>query len=214
MANGAPDPTQKQRRRPRSMIFGIGLNRTGTSSLCQAMRLLDFSAKHCVHHWEDIRTYEFTNDYPIMYLYKALDRYFGSTSRFILTIRDLDTWLASWHGFQSVLDNYRAPEENFRYKIRLGRALQRFMVYGDIDYNEGTMRTAWYRHHAEVYEYFKHQPERLLVMNIADDQDGWEKLCPWLGVDIPDIPFPHRNNKSRVSGLRRVEPELPLELGI
>ena len=26
--------------------------------------------------------------------------------------------------------------------------------------------------------------------------DGWEKLCPFLGVDIPKISFPHANKSS------------------
>jgi hypothetical protein len=192
------------RPKPRSMTFGIGLNRTGTSSLAVAMRTLGFTAKHCTHpgDWELIRTYEFVNDYPIMYIYQALDRYFGTTARFILTTRELDTWLGSWRGFQSCLDTPRKPEQTFRYKIRLSRAIQRFLVYGDIDYDEATMRAAWYKHHSEVYKYFQHQQDRLLVMNIADNLDGWEKLCPFLGVDIPDTPFPHKNYKSRVGGLR------------
>ena len=33
-------------------------------------------------------------------------------------------------------------------------------------------------------------PDRLLVMDIPAG-DGWEKLCPFLGVPIPDAPFPH-----------------------
>lgn len=35
-------------------------------------------------------------------------------------------------------------------------------------------------------------PERLLVMDIAAG-DGWEKLCPFLGREVPDAPFPWRN---------------------
>jgi hypothetical protein len=35
-------------------------------------------------------------------------------------------------------------------------------------------------------------PERLLVMDIAAGE-GWEKLCPFLGVPIPPEPFPVAN---------------------
>ncbi len=33
-------------------------------------------------------------------------------------------------------------------------------------------------------------PERLLVFNVAD---GWEPLCRFLGVPVPDAAFPHHN---------------------
>ncbi|HEX8335676.1 MAG TPA: sulfotransferase [Pyrinomonadaceae bacterium] len=37
---------------------------------------------------------------------------------------------------------------------------------------------------------------RLLVMDITAG-DGWEVLCPFLGVEIPDRPFPHENRTRR-----------------
>jgi Sulfotransferase domain len=33
-------------------------------------------------------------------------------------------------------------------------------------------------------------PERLLVYEVGD---GWEPLCRFLGVPVPDEPFPHVN---------------------
>ena len=47
-------------------------------------------------------------------------------------------------------------------------------------------------HNREVNEYFKDRPDDLLVMDVTAG-DGWEKLCPFLGVDIPDIDFPPAN---------------------
>ena len=35
-------------------------------------------------------------------------------------------------------------------------------------------------------------PERLLVFHVAD---GWEPLCAFLGVPVPDEAFPHSNPK-------------------
>ena len=39
--------------------------------------------------------------------------------------------------------------------------------------------------------------DRWLKINICDDGDGWEKICPFLNVPIPDIPFPHLNKGGR-----------------
>ena len=35
-------------------------------------------------------------------------------------------------------------------------------------------------------------PERLLVWKVAD---GWEPLCAFLEVDVPDGPLPHANDR-------------------
>lgn len=35
-------------------------------------------------------------------------------------------------------------------------------------------------------------PERLLVYQV---KEGWEPLCRFLGVSIPDKPFPHLNER-------------------
>jgi len=32
--------------------------------------------------------------------------------------------------------------------------------------------------------------DKLLVLNV---RDGWEPLCKFLGKDVPDVPFPHKN---------------------
>ena len=44
----------------------------------------------------------------------------------------------------------------------------------------------------DIKEYFKDRPGDLLVMNICEGE-GWEKLCPFLGVPIPNEPFPNVN---------------------
>ena len=41
-------------------------------------------------------------------------------------------------------------------------------------------------------------PERLLVHDVAD---GWEPLCSFLGLDVPDVAFPHLNERDAVTGL-------------
>ena len=35
-------------------------------------------------------------------------------------------------------------------------------------------------------------PERLLVYNV---KEGWDPLCKFLGMDIPNHPFPRKNNR-------------------
>lgn len=47
-------------------------------------------------------------------------------------------------------------------------------------------------------------PEQLLVFDVAE---GWEPLCAFLEVPVPDGPFPHRNVKSDFWDLVGGEPE-------
>ncbi|HEY0739484.1 MAG TPA: sulfotransferase, partial [Herpetosiphonaceae bacterium] len=45
------------------------------------------------------------------------------------------------------------------------------------------------RHNEEVQRVVP--PERLLVYDV---KQGWEPLCAFLGVPVPDKPFPHLND--------------------
>ena len=47
-------------------------------------------------------------------------------------------------------------------------------------------------HNKEVIRYFKYRPGDLLILDLAKG-DGWEKLFPFLGADIPNSAFPHAN---------------------
>ena len=44
----------------------------------------------------------------------------------------------------------------------------------------------------EVIAHFAGRPDDLLVLDVVAGE-GWEKLCPFLGLDPPDEPFPHFN---------------------
>lgn len=64
----------------------------------------------------------------------------------------------------------------------------------------GTKREAWERlpivhkeHSAMVKELVPR--EQLLEFSL---DDGWEPLCQFLGVPVPDIAFPHRNNRDSI----------------
>ncbi len=52
----------------------------------------------------------------------------------------------------------------------------------------------YYRHHEDVRKYFHNRPDDLLEMDITAG-DGWEKLCPFLGLSIPSQPFRESNKR-------------------
>ena len=46
-------------------------------------------------------------------------------------------------------------------------------------------------HERRVRAHFAGRPDDLLVMDITAG-DGWEQVCPFLGLPVPDAPFPRR----------------------
>ena len=58
--------------------------------------------------------------------------------------------------------------------------------------NEAIYVKRFERHNAEVVTHFRDRANDLLVMDLTKG-DGWEKLCGFLGADVPDRAFPHAN---------------------
>ena len=61
---------------------------------------------------------------------------------------------------------------------------------GDIE-TEAHVKAVYDRHNAAVKAAFG--PERLLVYELGS---GWEPLCDFLGVDLPDVDYPRGNSTS------------------
>jgi hypothetical protein len=165
-------------------IFGIGLSKTGTTSLNQALVELGFKSIHYPQRTElfsgDFRYfdgYDAVTDIPVVPFYPQLDAAFLE-SKFILTVRDVDEWLRSMENW---LGGQRRPNE---FMIRM-----RIAVYGVVSFHKERLKYVYEKHVRDVKEYFKHRPADLLVMNICAGE-GWEKLCRFLGKPMPATEFP------------------------
>lgn len=171
-------------------IFGIGFHKTGTSSLARALDLLGYNVTgsfglmdaHIAQNVYEqalhiVPQYDAFQDNPWPVIYKELDTYF-SGSKFILTVRPPEEWLAS-------------AVRHFRGKT----TPMREWIYGVGDPlgHEAVYRARYERHNAEVEDYFKARPHDLLVLRLTEGE-GWEKLCPFLEVDVPTLAFPHSNS--------------------
>lgn len=99
--------------------------------------------------------------------------------QFILTQRDLDSWLDS---------RQRHVERNIRRKAE-GRYRRRWLI---VDREAWTRE--WQSHHEKVIRYFQDKPGKLLVMNVLRG-DGYAVLCPFVGKAIPNEPFPWKNQR-------------------
>ena len=168
-------------------IFGIGMSKTGTTTLASCFELLGFGPhisydpqlKKWVENGGDLesifkkvegfRTFE---DSPWYLIYRQLDQRFPG-SKFILTVRK---------------DSLTHAKSSWAHGVRRGQRT------GEISpkYLEQKLRV-YEEHNNGVFEYFKDRPEDLLVL-CWENGDGWEKLCGFLNVPVPvEVPIPHSN---------------------
>lgn len=164
-------------------VFGIGLSRTGTTSLSHAFRILGFSAVHLPVNVKAIDEADFSDDLSVTMRFRWLDQKYPG-SKFILTTREKSEWLKNCREFFSTKPFPKGP------KTRRWTIYVHNRVYGCRWFDEEAFFDAWDRHEAYVRSYFRDRPGDLLIMNICAG-DGWEKLCPFIGVDPPGVAFPH-----------------------
>ena len=180
--------------RPVRRVFGIGLSRTGTTSLAGALERLGYRTIHfpdpgpmLAGDFSGFDLLDAATDTSVTAFFPLLDqRYPGS--RFVLTVREMEAWLAS------VEDLFRRRPEG-----ETGPTAEvRRLVYGRETFDREHFRGACERHYAWVRGYFKDRPADLLEMDVAAG-DGWEKLCAFLGSAAPGAPFPRANARRGVS---------------
>lgn len=172
-------------------IFGLGLSRTGTTSLHAALVLLGKSSIHypinAARHWlagnfsaDPLANYTACLDIPTQVYYRELDEKYPR-SKFILTIRDKDRWLDS---VERMMRSVGKPGTNTSV-----RDMIRVASYGITSFNHGRLSRVFDQHNDLVQQYFASRPESLLVMDIPNG-DGWEQLSKFLGVAAINTKFP------------------------
>lgn len=173
-----------QTRQKRAPVWDIGLPRTGTKTFCNAIKLLGYKKVKHNPRFDLLARLEAASDIGCVIFYKYLD-YKHPDSKFVLCTRDLDSWLAS---IQFICEKYPSTDKDIA-------ILRRMLLYESVTFNRQKFIDAYYRHHEDVRRYFRDRPMDLLEMNIIEG-DGWEKLCPFLELPIPEVPFPHFNKRT------------------
>jgi hypothetical protein len=175
-----------------SKIFGIGLSRTGTMSLNKALGMLGFMSIHFPLSYAQIAYVDAAVDTPVTAGYKFLDLMWPG-SKFILTVRNVESWVDSCRRCWELW----GKRSEFVDKLHM-------IVYGRTDFDYMSFLETDLNHKLDVRKYFREREQDLLIMDICGG-DGWDKLCPFLGKEIPDYPFPKEHTwksmtKSRVIG--------------
>jgi hypothetical protein len=168
-------------------IWGIGLSRTGTTSLA---RVLKDAGLNVIHYPSEQQMFFGLNngacDIPVIPNYKKLDMHFPN-SKFIYTTRDVDDWLDSIVPYFERKKTWNQSKN----QIKL-----REQVYGSAFPNVIQAKYTWITHKIDVYRYFKDRESDLLILDIIGG-DSPKKLFDFLGLDNPPDKFPHENRLTK-----------------
>jgi tetratricopeptide (TPR) repeat protein len=191
-------------------IFGIGLSRTGTTSLTKALEILGFDVLHYynpitkrVLDLEDFYYFDGFTDSPVSFRFEELYTLFPN-AKFIYTERNLVDWVKSSSdlykplGFSTTKEMKTWFNQSKSEGGKFDKLFQNYhptyrLAYESLYADYPTWEDAYYSYEKRVNKFFKNKPEeKLLKINIPEG-DGWDKICTFLNVSIPDAPFPHRN---------------------
>lgn len=189
-------------------IIGPGLGRTGTSSLKHALVHLGFGPCHHMYEvrdrpellpdweaaargepvdWDKVfHGYRSQVDWPGARYWRELARHFPE-ARVILSVRDPDAWFDS---VQATITPFLAargthPTPHINAIAEMGQQTIAVQVFDDRISDRAHATRVFREHIAAVQSEIP--AGRLLTLDLAE---GWQPLCDFLEVDVPDMPFP------------------------
>jgi hypothetical protein len=165
-------------------IFGIGLSRTGTTSLTAALQVLGYSAVHNPKTIGEIQDHDAATDTVIATGYKFLDLMFPD-SKFILTVRNETDWAVSMVQYWK---KHMVAQDMFHEQLHRG-------LYGLPHIQSIECLLERYRqHNDEASHYFSgYWGAGRFLRLYTGERMGWKELCTFLGKPVPDVPYPHLN---------------------
>jgi len=215
-------------------VIGAGFGRTGTMSMKVALEELGFGPcyhmrevfTHPEHielwraaaqgkpvDWEQIfGGYRATVDWPACTFYNELMER-NPDAKVILTVRDPQRWYDSAYNTIYRITGAASSSPIFYLasvvmpgakRMKHARRMIDELIWerdfeGKFEDQEHAIET-FERHNEEVKQ--RVPAEKLLVYEV---KEGWGPLCEFLGVEVPDKPFPHLNDTEVFRGrIRRI----------
>jgi hypothetical protein len=193
-------------------VIGAGLGRTATFSLkfalehlglgpCYHMSEVFAGARRNIPLWLDVVAgrpdwdavfdgFASTTDYPACSYWRELTAYWPE-AKVVLTVRDPDSW------FDSVSETIFSEAMQGSLAGSPVEAMMQGVIFEhfDGDIRDRAFMTDWFvRRNRDVIDALP--PDRLLVYS---PKQGWAPLCAFLGVPVPECPFPRVNSRDEIS---------------
>lgn len=175
--------------RKKQKVFCVGFHKTGTKSMKVALSRLgyrvtgpngvtdpDISTNADAMIDSLVRKFDAFQDNPWPLFYRELDSRYPD-SKFILTLRDSESWIRSQVNHFGYLET---PMREWIYGVGCPAG------------NEHVYIRRYEQHNRSVLDYFVSRSNTLLTMNLQNG-DGWKLLCNFLNVPCPEGEFPHSN---------------------
>lgn len=195
-------------------VIGSGFGRTGTRSLKDALDLLGFGPCHHmeevfpnpaqIDHWCAVARgepvewtavfdgYGSQIDWPGAHVWRELAAAYPD-AKVIHSVRPEESW---WNSFNGTIGKFLVVGDGIPLPppvAMMGQAVDVMVgaqTFGGRAADKDHAIATYHAREAEVRAAIA--PERLLVFDVAE---GWEPLCAFLDVPVPDTPFPRTNDR-------------------
>ncbi|PCJ17252.1 MAG: sulfotransferase family protein [Gammaproteobacteria bacterium] len=199
-------------------VIGAGFGRTGTESMKHALELLGFGPCHHMievishpeqeQHWRKavasqrfdwdyaFQNYRASVDWPSAFYWRELSEFYPD-AKILLTVRPAEQWYESFS--KTILEVIkRSPDPE-----TLGKLLIASQVFHGKHEDRDYAISVYEQNIRDVQATIP--KERLLTYHLGS---GWEPLCEFLEVDIPDQPYPNTNkSEDFIKKLKRLRSE-------
>nr|XP_039248431.1 uncharacterized protein LOC120326239 [Styela clava] len=210
-------------------IICAGLQKTGTKSLAEALRILGYNVHDIFEQffyekelWDKVldntatisdyqrvlENVDAVTDWPALAVWEQIVQAFPD-AKVILTVRSSeDEWYESMKHQFYVVNKYIEINETLLEILLLfsGPMRREFRRYENAFMpacfgvpkpygrpTEAFLRSRYRQHNAYVKSHFGNG--KLLIYNV---KQGWEPLCQFLNMQVPEKPFPRKNIKSKL----------------
>lgn len=186
-------------------IFSIGLEKTGTGSLNEALTLLGYTKwrrtetaqqLYNSHTVECILNGNFdfsmVDDHDVIHLI-CRDHYLYFKDKypdalFIHTIRKVEDWLPSIKKHTENSKKYKHDHIQTNKTFRINECFK-LIAYGCLGFNKKLYTRKFQEYNDAVLVDFVNY-RNFIQLNICETPD-WNTLCKFLDIPIPNKPFPH-----------------------
>jgi hypothetical protein len=210
---------------PTLRLIGAGFGRTGTLSLKAALETLGFAPCHHMMEvmqnpgsektWREagrakqggqpfdwgslVDGYAAFVDWPGCHFWREFADVYPELP-VLLSVRDPEKWYESAYEtiYQVILRARESEDPAVRERMQMADEVIFRGTFQDRFEDRAFVMDVVRAHNEEVQRYIA--PERLLVYEV---KQGWEPLCRFLELPVPETDFPHVNSRDEFRGMLR-----------